>query len=577
MPNSRLASKQSDQNHSLSDSIEKHRYQSLLALHPEAVFELDRDGHLVTVNEKFKLLLGAQNEEVIGKRFQSLANIEDHTNFTNAFSTALRGHPAQLKCTAFRSAEQATPIEITLSPSAVGGVVAGVFGIAKLLTHNATGRTGEDTLTGLPSRATFENRINDPRYLGEKLAAVLIINLDDFGSVNRHLGHDIGDRLLQDAAKRLAEGLQPGDYLARFAGDEFALLLPNIASEDIALQIAEGYLYLLSCPFVIDHHVLQITASIGIAFHQNPNLHSATLIQRACIAVTDAKTQGRNTWGWYSDDSDSVVLEHISLRRDLADAIETNSLVLHYQPLVDAQTGEVKSLEALVRWQHPDRGLMSPQEFIALAEKTGQIIDIERWVLRRACKDIQTLNSGRMAPLSIAVNISCAHFGRNGFIEEIEHILQVSGLNPHHLELEVTESSLMADTDKSVKRLRDLRSLGVRIAIDDFGTGYSNLAYLHQFPIHTIKIDQAFIRNIDTNHANAAIVEGIITMAHRLGLEVVAEGIETADHRNHLVELSCDTLQGYLFSRALPYNQIEELPVHLYDQTEPCPDRKEIS
>ncbi|MEP3562119.1 MAG: EAL domain-containing protein [Marinobacter sp.] len=551
--------------------IKEQRYQSLLSLHPDAVFEVDRDSRIVAVNENFETLLGTCHKTVIGKRLQSLTQIDDLKHFPDALALALEGEQAKLECKILRDADQPTPIEITLSPSYVDGAVASVYGIAKdlfLYRSSAKSRVNEDSLTGLPSRSTFENRIRDTQYIGEQLAAVLIINLDDFGSVNRHLGHDIGDRLLQEAAKRINEGLQPGDFLARFAGDEFALLLPNIATEEIALQIAEGYLYLLSCPFVIDQHVLQITASIGIAFHHRPNPHTETLIQRACIAVTDAKTQGRNTWGWYSDDSDSVVLEHISLRRDLADAIETNRLVLHYQPLVDARTGVIRSLEALVRWQHSDRGLMSPQEFISLAEKTGQIIDIERWVLRRACKDIQALNSDREVPLSIAVNISSAHFGRNGFIEEIEHILQVSGLNPHHLELEVTESSLMTDTRKSVERLQALRSLGVRIAIDDFGTGYSNLAYLHRFPINKIKIDQAFIRNIDSNTANAAIVEGVITMAHRLDLEVVAEGIETADHRNHLVELNCDTLQGYLFSRALPFEQIEQLPAHLYDQTE---------
>ena len=327
-------------------------------------------------------------------------------------------------------------------------------------------------------------------------------------------------------------------------------------------------MYLLSCPFIIDQQALQITASIGIAFHHSTNPHSSTLIQRACIAVTDAKTQGRNTWGWYSEDSNSVVLEHVSLRRELAAAIDGNALVLHYQPLVDSRTGTVKSLEALVRWQHPSRGLMSPQEFISLAEKTGQIIDIERWVLRRACKDIYELNSTRESPLTIAVNISPAHFGRNGFIEEIEHVLQISGLNPQYLELEVTENSLMMDTERSVKRLQDLRSLGVRVAIDDFGTGYSNLAYLHRFPINKIKIDQAFIRHISNNNANAAIVEGIITMAHRLGLEVVAEGIETAEHRDHLVDFDCDSLQGYLFSKALPITQIRALPAHLYREIE---------
>lgn len=444
--------------------------------------------------------------------------------------------------------------------------VTGVYGIAKDISNRRTPEPKlhlHDSLTGLPNRPAFEKQIAEIQQVDEQLSAVLMINLDDFASVNRHLGHNIGDRLLKAVAERLKEGIQSGDFLARFAGDEFGLLLTSITKEEIALQVAEGYLYLLSCPFVIDQHELQITASIGVAFSHAEPLSSRALIQHACMAVNDAKTQGRNTWGWYSKDSKSVVLEHISLRRDLADAIEDNRLVLHYQPLINAQTGEITALEALVRWQHPSRGLISPQEFISLAEKTGQIIDIERWVLRRACKDIQRLNSGREHPLTIAVNISPAHFGRNGFFEEIKHVLNVSGLNPQQLELEVTESSLMSDTDKSVELLQDLRTIGVKVAIDDFGTGFSNLAYLRLFPINKIKIDQSFIRQIDTSTENSAIVEGIITMAHRLGLEVVAEGIETTAHRQHLLKLQCDTLQGYLFSKALPLTEVHVLPRHL--------------
>ncbi|QBM16907.1 hypothetical protein MARI_10060 [Marinobacter sp. JH2] len=552
-------------------SIEEQRYHSLLALHPDAVFELDGYSHFTAANDKFESLFAISKAALTGERFEKLAHLDDPGALHQAIQLALQGSQTTFECRIRRSSHKDSLIEVTLSPIFVDRTVRGVHGIAKeLSSHQVTmsDPLREDILTGLPDRSAFETQIREVQQHDGQLSAVLIINLDDFGSVNRHLGHAIGDRLLQEAAKRLEEGLQPGCFLARFAGDEFGLLLSNITNEEIALQIAEGYLYLLSCPFIIDQQALQITASIGIAFHHSASPHSSTLIQRACIAVTDAKAQGRNTWGWYSEDSHSVVLEHVSLRRELAAAIDGDALVLHYQPLVDSRTSTVKSLEALVRWQHPSRGLMSPQEFISLAEKTGQIIDIERWVLRRACKDIYELNSTRESPLTIAVNISPAHFGRNGFIEEIEHVLQISGLNPQYLELEVTENSLMMDTERSVKRLQDLRSLGVRVAIDDFGTGYSNLAYLHRFPINKIKIDQAFIRHISNNNANAAIVEGIITMAHRLGLEVVAEGVETAEHRDHLVDLDCDSLQGYLFSKALPIAQIRTLPALLYREVE---------
>ena len=462
--------------------IEEQRYHSLIELYPDPIFELDRSGRLLTANKKFAQLFATDKATLAGKQFAELANLDQFTDIHQRMDLVLQGSEVKFECRVRRSSNQGSLIEITFFPILADRTIKGMYGVAKdLSSHHATTREQirKDALTGLPDRSMFEKRIRETHEREGQLSAILIINLDDFGSVNRHLGHATGDRLLQEAANRLNEGLQPGDFLARFAGDEFGLLLSNITNEEIALQIAEGYLYLLSCPFVIDQQTLQITASIGIAFHDSHSRDNTAWIQRACIAVTDAKSQGRNTWGWYSEDSNSVVLEHVSLRRELAAAIDDNDLVLHYQPLVDARTGVIRSVEALVRWQHPTRGLMSPREFISLAEKTGQIIDIERWVLRQASKDIQQLNATREHPLAIAVNISPTHFGRNGFIEEIAHVLQSSGLDPRQLELEVTESSLMIDTEKSVKGLEDLRSLGVRVAIDDFGTGYSNLAYLH--------------------------------------------------------------------------------------------------
>jgi len=461
--------------------IDEQRYRSLLALYPDAFFELDQNDCFTAVNGKFEKLFATTNSALVGQLFEKLTRPECASELHQALRIAREGSEARFECRTYRSDYGDSLIEVRLSPIFNDRTVIGLHGIAKDRSSQRTAtseQTRADILTGLPDRSTFESHIRKAQQRDEQLSAILIINLDDFGSVNRHLGHDIGDQLLQEAARRMSEGLQPGDFLARFAGDEFGLLLSNIPNEEIALQIAEGYLYLLSCPFIIDQQTLQITASIGIAFRNSANKDSATWIQRACIAVTDAKNQGRNTWGWYSEDSNSVVLEHVSLRHELAAAIDDNSLVLHYQPLVDSRTGAIQSLEALVRWQHPSRGLMSPREFIALAEKTGQIIDIERWVLRRACKDIYELNSSRERALTVAVNISPAHFGRNGFIEEVEHVLQISGLNPRQLELEVTESSLMTNTDKSVRRLQDLRALGVRVVIDDFGTGYSNLANL---------------------------------------------------------------------------------------------------
>jgi len=549
--------------------IQSQRYQSLFNYHPDAVFELDLNGCFVAANQGSENIAGLAEEHILGSHFREYLKAEHHDAAQQAFEQARKGIPQNYEVVAYNISGEEYLIDVTSLPIIVDDEVVGVYGIAKDITRQRESelklhfQRTHDMLTGLSNRAGFEARLTEDLPLAKGHVAVLLINLDGFASINDGLGHSVGDELLQAVANRLVDGLNPGDFLARFAGDEFGVLLTERNRVEQALPLVEGLLSLLARPFVIDEHVLHVSASIGVALGRAASKNAGELIQHAHLAVREAKAQGRNTWEWYVGDVDSTVREHIELRRELLEAVEHDQLVLYYQPLVDAATGKMTSLEALVRWRHPERGMVPPGDFIPLAERTGQIIDLDRWVLWKACQDLESINAGREEPLSVAVNISPVHFRRNGFFDEIKQALDESGLSPEKLELEVTEGLMMAGSEKAIELLQNIRNLGVRVAIDDFGTGFSSLSYLRQLPINRVKIDRSFVRDIDTGRENAAIVEGIITMAHHLGLEVVAEGIETSAQRNDLVQRRCDILQGFYFSRPVPLNELLKLPTEL--------------
>lgn len=419
-----------------------------------------------------------------------------------------------------------------------------------------------DLLTGLLNRTAFETQLEyryQHRHQTQGLV-VLMINLDGFKSVNEGISHHMGDCLLQAVAQRLSCWTQANDVLARLGGDNFGLLLDR--DEEGITQAAQGLLTLLSRPFTIDAYPMHISASIGISTSCDTNIESGDFIQHANLALHEAKLQGRNTWQRYSGDISTQVSDHVTLRHEILAAIEEQQFVVYYQPLVEAYSGQIRSCEALVRWCHPQRGMISPNDFIPLAEQTGQIINIDQWVLRQACVDTVAINATRFPcpPIGVAVNISPVHFRRVGFFLEVQRVLQESGLAPCLLELEVTEGVLMSGTDKVIEQLHDLRSLGVRVAIDDFGTGFSSLSYLRQLPINKVKLDRCFIQDIDHNRESAAIAQGVITMAHHLGLEVVAEGVETQAEQEDLIQRGCDLLQGFRFSRPVPLAKFMALP-----------------
>ncbi|WP_170835897.1 EAL domain-containing protein [Salinicola sp. MIT1003] len=420
-----------------------------------------------------------------------------------------------------------------------------------------------DLLTGLPNRASLDARLEREYRKSLKRQSpltVMYLDLDGFKTVNDGLGHPVGNRMLVAVAKRLRQYVAAGDMLARVGGDEFIFLLPHLPHHDAAAEAAKNILEAFESPFDIDGKMLHISTSIGLACRGADTRRAQELLQYADLAMEGAKRQGRNTWQWYQGGGNESTGEYVLMRHDIQMALREGQFELFYQPVVEATTGRIRSVEALIRWHHPLHGMISPGVFIPVAEQTGQIIDIGRWVLREACQTLADSQARGDRVVPVAVNISSLQFHRDGFLDEVKRVLDETGLPPNLLELEMTESILLQNAEKVIDLVTALRAMGISIAIDDFGTGFSSLSYLRDLPIHKIKLDRAFIEDILTSSHNAAIVEGTITMAHHMALTVVAEGIEQSTQQKDLCQRRCDYLQGFFFARPMPWKELQRLP-----------------
>ncbi len=423
-------------------------------------------------------------------------------------------------------------------------------------------QASHDVLTDLPNRTLFKDRLtlalaHANRY--RNMLAVLFVDLDRFKNIIDTLGPAVGDRLLQGVAERLASCLDEGDTLARLGGDEFVVLLPRLQRADKAVKLAQRVLEVLKPVFVFNGHELHITTSIGISLYPYDGTDVDTLLKNADTALYRAKEQGRNNYQLYTPAMNARAFERLAMENSLRKALERQQFLLHYQPMVDVAQGQIVGAEALVRWQHPDLGLVYPAEFIPLAEETGLIVPLGEWVLRAACAQTQAWHKAGYPNLTVAVNLSARQFQHQGLMDTIARVLRETELDPRTLELEITESIAMQNADFTNVILRHLKDMGVRIAMDDFGTGYSSLSYLRKFPIDTLKIDQSFVRDLTTDLNDAAIANAIIVLAHSLKLKVIAEGVETAEQEAFLKAHHCDKFQGYLFSRPLTAVQFEQL------------------
>jgi diguanylate cyclase (GGDEF)-like protein len=401
--------------------------------------------------------------------------------------------------------------------------------------------------------------------------AVLVLDLDDFKRINDTLGHRLGDRLLREVAHKLAECVRDSDSVARSAsggsskdvsrlgGDEFTVLLTELEKADDAARVAGRILAALSQPIALDGHDVFITPSIGIAVFPDDGRDGDQLLKNADTAMYHAKSAGKNTFRFYTESMGASALERLELERRLRSALERGELRVHYQPQVDARSRQVVGMEALARWQSPELGPVSPAVFIPLAEKIGMIDTIGEWVLRTACSQNQAWQEAGMRPLRVAVNLSGLQFRQPGLVRAIARILADTRLEPRHLELEVTESTIMRNATDTISALNKLKGMGLRLAVDDFGTGYSSLSYLSRFPLDVLKVDRSFVQAIPGDHEDAAIASAIIALSQQLKLKVIAEGVESEEQLAFLSERGCDEVQGFLFSPALPADEFEQL------------------
>ncbi|MDZ4326945.1 MAG: EAL domain-containing protein, partial [Pseudomonas sp.] len=417
-------------------------------------------------------------------------------------------------------------------------------------------------LTGLPNRTLFYDTLKRTLSVARdtsSLVAVMFIDLDNFKTVNDTLGHAIGDELLLQVSNRLVQCVRVRDTVGRLGGDEFALILVMQDGQQGAVVIAKKIREALRAPFMLHAHEVNITASIGITVHPDDASDPDTLIKYADTAMYQAKHAGRDTYRFFTAQMNANVLARLDLETALRKAIENEEFVLHYQPKVHLNSGRIAGLEALLRWDRPGHGLVAPNVFISVLEETGMIVQVGSWVVAKACEQIGLWLNSPVGPVQVAVNVSGRQFVEGDLDADIIKGLATHAIPADLLELELTETSLMANTDRTTEILRRLKQHGIQISIDDFGTGYSSLAYLRRFPIDKLKIDIAFIRDVTTNPDDAAIVLAIISMAHNLKLDVIAEGVETAAQVNYLRRNLCDQIQGYHFSRPLPTHQATEL------------------
>lgn len=527
----------------------------------------DKNYRIVRANKAMAEFFDQPAEALIGRHCYELfhGTREPHANCPLTRMLASRKTETQ----EIDDPHMGCPVQITTSPvfDGHGAVVAAVH-VAKDITEQrrAEQRLQQlahyDHLTQLPNRTLFLDRLTQALARAQwqrRVVAVLFLDLDRFKVINDTLGHDAGDRVLQAVAERLLGAVREGDTVARFGGDEFALALVDVAEERDVLQVADKLLHELSRPFGLDGRELFVTTSIGISLAPTDGTDAKTLMRNADAAMYRAKKLGKNNHQRYNPSLDATAPKRLALETSLRHALDRREFLLHYQPKVETNTSRVCGVEALLRWQHPEMGLIAPLEFIPLLEETGLIVPVGAWVLQTACAQAKAWQATGLPPLRVAVNLSARQFHQGALADTVTAALRDSGLDARWLELELTETLLMEHADTSLASLHTLSAAGIQLAIDDFGTGYSSLSYLTRFPIDALKIDRSFVRDITHDSDDAAIVQAVIAMARSLGLTVIAEGVETKEQLEFLRRNRCNEIQGYYFSRPLAADAFAQL------------------
>ncbi|MEN3277668.1 MAG: hypothetical protein V7631_3458 [Massilia sp.] len=573
----RLASANARIANQLENSEKMYRY--LVDSSPDIIYTLNHEGRFTFVNDRAYQLLGFTRDELIGKHYSILVHDEDLERARYVFNErrvderASRNVELRLKCRGARSNAGDRTFNntlMTISLNSIGMHVPdgevrkleffGTYGVARDITDRKRAeevisyQAYHDILTDLPNRILFKDRLGLAVIQAKRKQtelAVMFIDLDRFKLVNDTLGHVKGDELLQKAARRLKDCLRKGDTLARQGGDEFTIVLPELRDRDDARIIADKFLESLQRPFDLDGHEVHISASIGIAIYPGDGESIDELLRHADIAMYQVKALGKNGHSFYHDSMLDVSHQKIALEQALRRALEHNELEMYYQPQIDAASGRIVGAEALMRWNHPSRGLLSAGEFLPFAEENGLMLPISDWMIGALCRDMLQWNLASGQTVRLSLNVSPQYLDRGDFFEKMRGALVRYGISPGQIEVEITENICIRNPQYAIAQLNKLCQLGVSVAIDDFGTGYSSLSYLHRFPIHTMKIDQSFVQEIHDANGHYPVILAIISIARGLNLHLVAEGVETQTQADYLRANGCETMQGYLFHRPI--------------------------
>jgi diguanylate cyclase (GGDEF)-like protein/PAS domain S-box-containing protein len=548
------------------------RFQTLVQNASDVILIARPDTTITYQTPSAERILGYRDGSLEGRRFTTLLHPDDieqalaeYTGVASRAGTSITAKWRIRHCDGSWRHVEVTTTNLMHEPTLEGIVltlrdVSERTSLEEELKHQAF----HDALSGLANRALFRDRLEHAlaRATRSKSSlAVLFLDLDDFKLINDSLGHTTGDALLVAVAGRLSESLRSGDTAARFGGDEFAVLLEETSSPEEACQAAERLISALRAPLVIEDHEIQVCASVGVALSQAGREDPTELMQAADVAMYAAKAHGKGRYEVYKSDLQVAIVRRLDRIADLQRAIDGREFVVHYQPIVSLGGGNAVGLEALVRWRHPDHGLLLPDEFIALAEETGLVIPLDRWVLKEACvqtREWQFCHS-EARRLWVSVNISARHFQDEGLVEDVSTALRESDLDPQFLVLEITEGVFVQEAESVLERMLELKALGIRFAIDDFGTGYSSLSYLRRFPIDILKLDKSFVDDVAVSSEDGAFAETIVQLGKNLHLQTIAEGIEHAPQLEVLRALGCQLGQGFYFTKGLQASEIDDL------------------
>ena len=526
---------------------------------PIAFAVIDRQGRFLDINRDPSDMVGYGKDELNGKSFETMLADSSQGRTRLVFQRTLQGEVCSTEIKVIHKQGHAIDLNIHTSPLVRRNRTIGILVFIEDISDRK--RSLErirymayyDDMTGLPNRQFFmsllEGRLRAARESGRPLA-VCYIDVDHFKLINASFGRDFGDMLLLQIAERLSRSLSvPGD-LARMEGDEFAACLDSMQSADEVSARLDELMSVLKEPFELNGVPVHVTVSIGVSVSPDGSDDAATMLKRADTALHRVKVNGKNDYMLHSGDMDHIAIEKLTIQHEMHSALRNQEFVLHYQPQYDLASGQIVGMEALVRWQHPERGLVSPAEFIPAAEESGLILPLGEWVIEEACRQNKAWQDQGLLSIPVSVNLSLRQFSQQNLTGKISEILRQTGLDPRYLELEITESMTM-DVERASQYLQELIDLGVNISIDDFGTGYSSFHYLKNLPIARLKIDRSFVRDIEQDPSDAAIVAAIISMAHNLQMQVIAEGVETKDQVHFLRSHRCDEMQGYFGSPPL--------------------------